>query len=195
MVCSSSMNRMILALLLREIVEHRLHPLLEFAPKFRPGDQRAHVERQEAFALESFRDLRVDDPLGETLDDCGLSRRPGSPMSTGLFLVRRCRTWMVRRISSSRPMTGSSLPCSARSVMIDGELLQRPSVLLRVRVGHGLAAPDGVDGLARSLPSMAPFRARSSSERRPPASRQASTKSSLEMNWSLSASARACRRD
>ena len=42
---------------------------------------------------------------------------PGSPISTGLFLVRRCRTWMVRRISSSRPITGSSLPSSARLVM------------------------------------------------------------------------------
>ena len=41
---------------------------------------------------------------------------PGSPISTGLFLVRRCNTWMVRRISSSRPITGSSLPASARSV-------------------------------------------------------------------------------
>ena len=41
---------------------------------------------------------------------------PGSPMSTGLFFVLRCNTCMVRRISSSRPMTGSSLPCSARSV-------------------------------------------------------------------------------
>ncbi len=41
---------------------------------------------------------------------------PGSPMSTGLFLVRRCNTWMVRRISSSRPMTGSSLPSAARLV-------------------------------------------------------------------------------
>ena len=41
---------------------------------------------------------------------------PGSPISTGLFLVRRCSTCMVRRISSSRPITGSSLPCSARSV-------------------------------------------------------------------------------
>ena len=41
---------------------------------------------------------------------------PGSPISTGLFLVRRCSTCTVRRISSSRPMTGSSLPCSARSV-------------------------------------------------------------------------------
>ena len=41
---------------------------------------------------------------------------PGSPMSTGLFLVRRDRTWMTRRISSSRPITGSSFPRRARSV-------------------------------------------------------------------------------
>ncbi len=41
---------------------------------------------------------------------------PGSPMRTGLFFVRRLRTWMTRRISSSRPMTGSSRPPSARSV-------------------------------------------------------------------------------
>ena len=41
---------------------------------------------------------------------------PGSPINTGLFLVRRCNTWITRRISSSRPITGSSLPTSARSV-------------------------------------------------------------------------------
>src|SRR4051812_13283673 len=41
---------------------------------------------------------------------------PGSPMSTGLFFVRRERTWMTRRISSSRPMTGSSLPSPAAAV-------------------------------------------------------------------------------
>ena len=41
---------------------------------------------------------------------------PGSPMSTGLFLVRRLSTWMTRRISLSRPMTGSSLPSRARAV-------------------------------------------------------------------------------
>ncbi len=40
---------------------------------------------------------------------------PGSPISTGLFFVRRERTWITRRISWSRPMTGSSLPCRARS--------------------------------------------------------------------------------
>ncbi|KQY89544.1 hypothetical protein ASD25_02885 [Brevundimonas sp. Root1423] len=41
---------------------------------------------------------------------------PGSPIRTGLFLVRRARTWMVRRISSSRPMTGSILPSRAARV-------------------------------------------------------------------------------
>ena len=41
---------------------------------------------------------------------------PGSPMSTGLFLVRRDSTCTTRRISASRPITGSSLPSSAPRV-------------------------------------------------------------------------------
>ena len=41
---------------------------------------------------------------------------PGSPIRTGLFLVRRDRIWMARRISSSRPITGSSLPSRAACV-------------------------------------------------------------------------------
>ena len=41
---------------------------------------------------------------------------PGSPMRTGLFLVRRDSTCMTLRISSSRPMTGSSLPFLASAV-------------------------------------------------------------------------------
>ena len=41
---------------------------------------------------------------------------PGSPMSTGLFLVFRERMRMTARISVSRPMTGSSLPDRASAV-------------------------------------------------------------------------------
>ena len=41
---------------------------------------------------------------------------PGSPMSTGLFFRRRESTCIVRRISSSRPMTGSSAPSRASCV-------------------------------------------------------------------------------
>ncbi len=41
---------------------------------------------------------------------------PGSPISTGLFFVRRDSTCTARRISSSRPITGSSLPSRASAV-------------------------------------------------------------------------------
>ena len=55
---------------------------------------------------------------------------PGSPISTGLFLVRRDSTSIVVCISSARPMTGSSLPSLAISVR---------SLLYSLRVGVGLA--------------------------------------------------------
>ena len=41
---------------------------------------------------------------------------PGSPINTGLFFVLLCKTCMVRRISSSRPITGSNLPAPASAV-------------------------------------------------------------------------------
>ena len=41
---------------------------------------------------------------------------PGSPISAGLFLVRRESTWMTRLISSSRPITGSSRSSRAACV-------------------------------------------------------------------------------
>ena len=43
---------------------------------------------------------------------------PGSPINTGLFFVRRDKTCITRRISLSRPITGSILPrraCCVRS--------------------------------------------------------------------------------
>ena len=43
---------------------------------------------------------------------------PGSPMSAGLFLVRRDRIWMTRSISFSRPMMGSILPARTASVRL-----------------------------------------------------------------------------
>ena len=49
---------------------------------------------------------------------------PGSPTNIGLFLVRRERIWSTRRISSSRPMTGSSLPLWANWVRFLAYLLR-----------------------------------------------------------------------
>ena len=47
-----------LAFLLGEIVEHALEALFELAAELGAGDQRAHVERENAFALEALRALR-----------------------------------------------------------------------------------------------------------------------------------------
>ena len=41
---------------------------------------------------------------------------PGSPISTGLFFVRRVSTCITRRISSFRPITGSIFPSRAKAV-------------------------------------------------------------------------------
>ena len=51
---------------------------------------------------------------------------PGSPIKIGLFLVRRDNIWIVRRISSSRPMTGSILPARAISVRSREYFLRAP---------------------------------------------------------------------
>ena len=62
-----------LSFLLRKIVEHSLETLLEFAAVLRAGDQRAHVERQDALAAQAFRHFAVDDALRKTFDDGGLA--------------------------------------------------------------------------------------------------------------------------
>ena len=69
--------------------------------------------------------LLLQDPLAQTVlarcgDDVafGLENHavPREEIRTGLFLVRRLKTCIVRRISSSRPMIGSILPSSTASV-------------------------------------------------------------------------------
>ena len=69
---------------------------------------------------------------------------PGSPTSTGLFLVRRDSTCMTRSISFSRPITGSSLPSRAAAVRF------RPN-WSSMREVEG-AVTDGAPAAAGSLP-------------------------------------------
>ena len=77
---------------------------------------------------------------------------PGSPISTGLFLVRRLRTWTTRRISESRPMTGSILPLRASSTRSRPYLSSAWYLSSGVLVGHPLPAADLLQRL-RGRPS------------------------------------------
>ena len=70
---------------------------------------------------------------------------PGSPIRTGLFFVRRERTWMTRRTSSSRPMTGSSLPGAGLGRQVAAVLLERLIGALGVRRRHPLAAAHALE--------------------------------------------------
>ena len=57
----------------RGLVEHGLQPLLELAAVLRPGDQRAHVEGEEALVLQAFRHVAIDDAEGQPLHNGGLA--------------------------------------------------------------------------------------------------------------------------
>ena len=73
MVCSSSMNRMMLAALGLHLGQHGLQPLLELAAIFGAGDQRAHVERQQLLVLEALGHVALDDALRQAFGDGGLA--------------------------------------------------------------------------------------------------------------------------
>ena len=66
---------------------------------------------------------------------------PGSPIRTGLFLVRRLRISITRRISSSRPITGSISPRRAISVTLIPNSSKRPFGLLEDDWGRWLLEP------------------------------------------------------
>ena len=55
------------------LIEHGLEALFELAAILRTGDERTHVEGEEGLVAEAFRDVAVDDALGEALDDGGLA--------------------------------------------------------------------------------------------------------------------------
>ena len=72
-VCSSSMNRMICPADVGDLLEHGLQPLLELAAVLRAGDERAHVERDDALVLQPLGHVAADDALRQPLDDGGLA--------------------------------------------------------------------------------------------------------------------------
>ena len=62
-----------LALGVAHFLEHGLQPLLELAAVLRAGDERAHVERDDALVAQAFGHVAADDALREPFDDGGLA--------------------------------------------------------------------------------------------------------------------------
>ena len=104
-----------LALGVGDLLQHGLQPILELAAVLGARDHRADVERDQLAVPQALGHVAGDDPLREALDDRGLADA-GLADQDGVVLRAARETWITRRISSSRPITGSSLPCAAASV-------------------------------------------------------------------------------
>ncbi len=114
-VCSSSMNRITVpsasATSFRTALSRSSNSPRYFAPAISAPMSSAITRRSRRPSGTSPETIRWASP-----STIAVLPTPGSPISTGLFFVRRERTWITRRISSSRPITGSSLPSCAAFV-------------------------------------------------------------------------------
>ena len=63
------MKTIVLALVLGDLLEHALQPLLELAAVLGAGQQQRHVEHQHALVLQRVGHLALDDALRQALDD------------------------------------------------------------------------------------------------------------------------------
>jgi hypothetical protein len=135
-----------LAFLLREVVEHGLEALLELAAVLGAGDQRAHVEREDAFAAQAFRYFAVDDALRETFDDrrladAGLADQHGIVLGASLQHLHGATDLVVAaddriELALLRPLG-----------QIDRVLLECLPTFLGIGVGDLLTAAHFLDGL------------------------------------------------
>ncbi len=114
-VCSSSMNRMIRPAASVTSFSRALSRSSNSPRYFVPATR---APRSSATTCFSFKDSGTSPRTIRSASPSTIAvfPTPGSPIRTGLFLVRRDKTWITRRISSSRPITGSSFPFCARSV-------------------------------------------------------------------------------
>ncbi len=120
------------ARLLLELADHRLQALLEIAAVLGASDQRAKIERPDrgsSFSTSgtSPSTMRLARPSASAV-----LPTPASPTYSGLFLRRRHSTWIVRSISSWRPISGSILPCQRQLVEVAGVFAQRIAARLAV---------------------------------------------------------------
>ncbi len=181
MVCSSSMNRMIwpsfLARSLSTALRRSSNSPRNLAPAISAPMSRLSTRLSRRPSGTSPCTMRCARP-----STIAVLPTPGSPISTGLFLVRRCSTCTTRRISSSRPMTGSSLPDSARAVrsMVYFSSAWRVSSAL----SDCTDSPPRIFSIAASMRVLSAPAAFSASPAAPLSSSAASTNSSLAMKAS-----------
>ena len=178
-----------LALAVGDLLQDGLQPLLELAAVLGAGDHRAEVERDQPLVLAATPARRRPRSAARAPRRSRSCPRPGSPISTGLFFVRRESTWIVRRISSSRPITGSSLPGARLLGEVAPVLLERLERVLGVLARDPLTSRAPPRGRRATPSRVSPASASSPAAVVPAASSSARSRCSVETYSSVSASA------
>jgi hypothetical protein len=145
MVCSSSMKTMVWPSSLAELLEHGLQALLELAAVLGAGQQRGHVQRQHALALERLGHLAGHDALRQAFDDGGLAH-------AGLADQHRVVLGAaLQHLDGAADLVVAAdhrveLALRARSVRSMRVFLQRLALAFGLGAVHLLAAAHGLDG-------------------------------------------------
>ena len=145
-----------LALILGQLIEHGFQAFLELATELGARQQRCHVERQHALALERFGHLAGHDALGQALDDgrlahAGLADEHGVVLGAPLQHLDGAADLVVPADH------GVELADAGALGQVDAVFLQRLALALGLGVVHLLAAAHGVDSGLEALAREAVF--------------------------------------
>ena len=134
-----------LTFLFGQIIEHRFETLLEFTAEFRPGDQRTHVQGQQAFAFEALRHFAVDDALRQTFDDGGLAHARFADQHR---IVLGAPLQNLNGATDFVIATDDRIELALFGALgqIDGVFLQGLALFLGIRIVHLLTAAQLFDG-------------------------------------------------
>jgi hypothetical protein len=145
-----------LAFVLGEFVEHGLQALLEFAAELGAGQQRGHVERQHALALERIGHFAGDDALRQAFDDGGLAHagfadQHGVVLGAALQHLDGAADFLVAADDRVELAQAGALG------QVHAVFLERLALAFGIGAVHALAAAHGVDGRLERLAAQAVF--------------------------------------
>ncbi|MNG97126.1 hypothetical protein D3C79_562240 [compost metagenome] len=139
-----------LAFLLGQLVQQAFEALFELAAVLGTGNQRAHVQRQQALALEAVGHFTIDDALGQAFGDGGftharLTDQHRVVLGTALQHLHGTADFVVTADHRVQLAFFGTLG------QVDGVLVQRLARFLGVGVVDGRAAAQVVDGIFQGL--------------------------------------------
>jgi hypothetical protein len=132
---------------LRDLLDHRLHALLELPTVLRAGEHRPDVELEQLLVRERRRDVPGDDALGETFDDGRLAdARLADDHRVVLGTARQDLDHAADLFVASDDGIELAAPRELREVL--REARERPVAVLGRVVGDTVRAAHGLEGRA-----------------------------------------------